>query len=104
MSAEIALRNAAALMRERAQTTPSPWRDNQSIENPAVFGTGYESGNPIHVASCSGSTAAHIASWHPAVALDAAELLEVIERDCGTSSLAYHAAAKFARTYLAEQA
>lgn len=86
VTAEIALLNAAALIRERALLA----RDEEwSTECTEHLG---------------GEMGAHAAPWSPAVALDAAEVLEVIERDCGTSSLAYHAAAKFARAYLGEQA
>jgi hypothetical protein len=86
MTAEL-LREAAALMRERAEAaTPGPWHpattgvecgDHWSvIEYPAM--------NPVaRVPSDDGSNddqrepdARHIASWHPAVALAVADVLD----------------------------
>lgn len=78
MTAET-LRRAAALMRERAEAaTPGPWDDTA----PSDWASGEES----WVWSESGTNvcithegddpdATHIASWHPAVALEVASLL-----------------------------
>lgn len=79
MSAET-LRRAAALMRERAEAaTPGPWR-------PYTTG-GWGHGNYVTTDDLSGvamqyalvwrpTDAEHIASWHPAVALAVADLLD----------------------------
>lgn len=98
MSADT-LRRAAALMRERAEAaTPGPWEVDH-------FGHGVRerSGRGLasaHNAKC--EVAAHIASWHPAVAMAVAEWLEVTARDVGTSSLAFHAATAAATAYLGD--
>lgn len=71
------LRRAAALMRERAEkATPGTWQANP---DGLVWANPPRLGDPV-----SGSTeiedAQHIASWHPAVALAAADWLEAEAR------------------------
>ena len=83
MSADL-LREAAAKMRERAEAaTPGPWqvhaddayqvgyarRDGEFDEQPMARVTGY--GGTVYPWD-----AEHIASWHPAVALAVANLLD----------------------------
>ena len=68
------LRRAAALMRERAapMLSGAPWEDRkgQVWRGPHV-----RTANTIPIASGMGMLAsAHIASWHPAVALSVADL------------------------------
>lgn len=69
MSASL-LREAAALMRERAEAArpDHPWYDRGDIaEGMAAF---TDSGDEPHI------DAEHIASWHPAVALAVADWLD----------------------------
>lgn len=70
------LREAAALMRERAEAaTPGPWErswDNQMI---AGYGSPCD-GEQLADFFDSESNAVHAASWHPAVALAVADWLE----------------------------
>ena len=89
MSAET-LRRAAALMRERAEAaTPGPWvRSGSSIETDHECSPGHDCwpvGDTYSGMKPDGSTyprdlnradAEHIASWHPAVALAVADLLD----------------------------
>ena len=90
MSAET-LRRAAALMRERAEAaTPGPWlADVLGSEGYAVREVngkpqpGSRIPRPVRVARCGyeewgtdKANAAHIASWHPAVALAVAGWLD----------------------------
>lgn len=106
MSAET-LRAAAALMRERAKN--------------AVGGTGASDWFPVKskvrssgglVCESASFEAEHIASWHPAVALAVADLLDVtaewVERDAIRSKLPMtqtdEAALTVATTYLGESA
>lgn len=124
MSAEI-LRRAAALMRERAEAaTPGPWSGNYVPESAVAnqhiierwFVMGCFDGNPRNptgpAAMCEYEPdAAHIASWHPVVALAVAEWLEATaaEND-NTGALEFlnfvgadaHAALVVARAYLGE--
>lgn len=102
------LRRAAAKIRENADgATPGPWydgphgarKDCRCVKTRAA-GRGRDYGE--FVAMYVTRDASHIASWHPDVALAAVELLDVIEKDVGTSSLAYKAAERFARAYLGE--
>ena len=112
MSADV-LRRAAALMRERAEgATPGPWeRDGgwafaapapESWEGPYLIGETYGTRND----------AEHITSWHPAVALAVADLLDAHAetydgadlRDGGRYSLEQDDwADAAARAYLGEQ-
>lgn len=79
------LRRAAALMRERAEAARAgAWRAEESkmTEGAHVIVAEWASG-PRRVATCAGSlpegnalNAEHIASWHPAVALAVAVLLD----------------------------
>ena len=91
MSAE-KLREAAALMRERAEAaTRGPWRaDGTTVggarHQPVVMG-GFDSSGSLQD-PCAPWDAEHIASWHPAVALavadwldEAADHLDVYEDD-----------------------
>lgn len=88
MSAEL-LRRAASLMRERAEAArPGPYTADAAPEmwnNPIVCGPEYpaEEEGRTHrfvIAECHGfskpANAAHIASWHPAVALAVADWLD----------------------------
>lgn len=107
MSAET-LRKAAALMRERAEAadTGHPWSAFRYI----VAGGPPES-TMGDVASTwpdtSGATAAHIASWHPTVALAVADWLDAEalrtysdHERCEASDCPKRAALEVARTYL----
>ena len=80
MSAEL-LRRAAKEMRERAEAAPtSPWHWEavgksgypQRVSNPGAVVIAECFENPDFPASC----AEHITSWHPAVALAVADLLD----------------------------
>jgi len=83
MSAEI-LRRAASLMRERAEAAEQPtggdrWiidrLDHYAAPNEVYTGPlGAESGDVATATDA--ATAEHIASWHPAVALAVAKLLD----------------------------
>lgn len=80
MSAETTLRRAAALMRERAEAAragvwfsegvevAARWRDPRSVA--LTYGSEVPEGNVAN--------AAHIASWHPAVTLAVADLLDYL--------------------------
>ncbi len=110
------LREAARLMRERAQAaTPGPWvaRHHPGLlvgyaQGPSPRDeNGFSQEHMGRVLPGYGGTvypwdAAHIASWHPAVALAVADWLEVTARDVGTSSLSFHSAIAVARAYLGE--
>lgn len=82
MSAET-LRRAAALMRERAESASgSPWQhvaiedEDGAADSYVISLTGFTSiGEDVGEAMAVGD-AEHIASWHPAVALAVAGLLE----------------------------
>ena len=110
MSAEI-LRRAARLMRERAEAADkdtfsrSPW-------SATIFDDGRAWLKPAHI-SMHGypNTAEHIASWHPAVALAAADWLEasaeaweISDPNYATSlraaAVGHRQALVFARAYL----
>lgn len=109
MSVDV-LREAAALMRERAEAALSypewAWKAERSM-----VAAGFET-TAVSIPEadesvfedryCSIADAAHIASWHPAVAMAVAEWLEVTARDVGTSSLAFHAATAAATAYLGD--
>jgi len=80
------LRKAASLMRERAEAaTAGPWSTYADETDHIVFdqyGIGVQSDASHDVVCYSGQVysrdAAHIASWHPAVALAVADWLEVV--------------------------
>lgn len=90
------VREAARLMRERAQAaTPGPWSPDETGTVCAVADLRPGDGpggkilppdGPMEVAECyrnerrgeRGHNAAHIASWHPAVALAIADLLYAV--------------------------
>jgi hypothetical protein len=79
MSAEV-LREAAALMRERAEyATTGPWTTPEPEDEywgpRDVVGPG-EPGFRYLICERAGNDAEHIASWHPAVALAVADWLE----------------------------
>ena len=112
MSADL-LRRAAALMRERAKAARagrwfadtedgtagvrSPWRFG--AQDVAVCDGSLPEGNAIN--------AEHIASWHPAVALAVADLLDTAADhfDPGGEFLpVYSEALKLAHAYLQEEA
>jgi len=100
------LRRAASLMRERAEAaTPGPWRvvaDSDTGETSVLGGPYDRYLADVHEWSTGIGNPAHIASWHPAVALAVADWLEVTARDVGTSTLAFHAALAVARAHLGE--
>lgn len=73
MSAEV-LRRAADLMRERAgRSIPSPWHVDRREDGRAWLCDRRERTISMHGYP---STAEHIASWHPAVALAVADWLD----------------------------
>lgn len=107
MSADL-LRRAATLMRERAEAaTSEPWTPQFGVvvSNPGP--------NAKYVADCydepggSVADAAHIASWHPAVALMVADLLHMaadhMEGRGNPCDSCVDQAATVARAYLGEQ-
>ena len=106
------MHHTATLMREQvADATPGPWNVDASrhgVYSMAQLGVagihGHVAEVDDHDADCGCTDAAHIASWHPLVALAVADWLDVTARDVGTSSLAYHAAAVVVRAYLGESA
>jgi hypothetical protein len=109
MSAEM-LRRAAALMRERAEAATRPvqspgWiagREGREFERLNEVYTGPECRDSRDLAVATfAADAQHIASWHPAVALAVADLLDTAP-DTGTSSITYHAALAVATAYLGE--
>lgn len=77
MSAEL-LREAAALMRERAKAaTPGPWSEVREGESLGCLAVVAGSDDELDVAPAVIPTnAAHIASWHPGVALAVADWLD----------------------------
>ena len=91
MSAAETLRRAADRMRERAEAARAGrWTTAHSALQPdlRLVVAGWES-EPRRVAACAGSlpegngaNAAHIASWHPAVALTVADWLDYIAETC----------------------
>jgi hypothetical protein len=119
MSAEV-LREAAALMRERAEAaTEGPWSTYvDPHDDPIVvdqYGLGVQSAVTYDVVCYSGQVysrdAEHIASWHPAAALAVADWLEATAAENNSpedSALGFlnfitadsHAALAVARTYL----
>jgi hypothetical protein len=66
------LREAAALMRERAESVPSPWVRSETQVHPA--------GRPGWVIFSSGvpEWGDYLQSWHPGVALAVADWLETV--------------------------
>ena len=115
MSAET-LRRAAALMRERAEAAcPSPWRLGEHSElGPYEVWGNDDRWNASEVATTltrlnrngtpsAAPNAAHIASWHPAVALTVASWLDgtadEFEDECPST---YGDALTVARAYLGE--
>ena len=113
MSAELLL-EAAALMRERAGAARAGnWRTEPSAITPDVTLVVAEWETDLRrVATCSGSlpegnyvNAQHIASWHPAVALAVADLLDRAADDHDeTPCPAIDAALAVARAYLGRDA
>ena len=79
MSAEV-LRRAAREMRERAEAatwTNMPW----DVDEIGAVWTQEDDGQPVPISSQStDEDAAHIASWHPAVALAVADLIDELLR------------------------
>lgn len=77
MSAEV-LREAAALMRERAEAaTPGPWEHlGDHLVWPSDMGPAANDPILAMVGDAHAESAAHIASWHPSVTLAVADLLE----------------------------
>lgn len=122
MSAEI-LRRAAALMRERAEAADSaPWTQDSSVRGDTVI---FNASGHWVTNVTSGRTYAeqvvtfdheerngeHIASWHPAVALAVADLLDDLaeteernHREMGFSPIDIGRHLAVARAYLGESA
>lgn len=113
MSAEL-LRRAAALMRERAEAnyvTPSPW----GFAGVDGHGFAVHHGEHDTVALYANlPDAKHIASWHPAVALAVANLLDSLAEHVESHDCEAHCepfgcqpvleATELARAYLGEDA
>lgn len=121
MSADL-MRRAATKMRERADAaTPAPWEHgHEGLQGGEVIrgrehrvARVYKANWPTYAPDC--ENADHIASWDPAVAMVAAELLEAgaaeidrrVARD-GVEVLervnpVFHAMTELARTYLHEE-
>lgn len=77
MSASL-LREAAALMRERAEAArPSPWAQNGRNGIHTRIGACVATTHS-HMDSTRKAEAEHIASWHPAVALAVADWLDAV--------------------------
>lgn len=104
----VILRRASERMRELAQAaTSGPWvghriglmggRVGVVVSQPHGAFVMVDRDNEART-----EDAAHLAAWHPAVALAVADWLDVTARDTGTSSLAYHAALAVARVFLGE--
>jgi hypothetical protein len=100
------LRTAARLMRERAEAaTPGPWS--------SFFGrVRLDDGRDLFLTTTAGgyADAAHIASWHPAVALAVADWLdiaaghqEVYEQEACGSPFLFGAALPVAHAYLGDR-
>lgn len=115
MSSEL-LRRAATLMRERAQAAaPGPWQVFASHRGGPMI-TDTEIGDVAKVAATGAreENATHIASWHPDVALTAAQVLtwaatlieaHEVNADCPCiPEPTYHALERFAYAYLGEVA
>jgi hypothetical protein len=135
MSAAETLQEAARLMRERAEgATPGPWYAPKRVPGPWCL---YPCGDPLHgedgacwgvevksqvkpgwnLSAATGhdrhrgeSDSAHIASWHPTIALAVADWLEATtaypyedcgKPDCGDCGM-WRAALSLARAYLGE--
>lgn len=102
------LRRAAALMRKRAEdSTPSPWRvvaDPDGVEVSVIGGPRDHYLADVHEWSTGLGNPFHIASWHPAVALAVADMLDRAadewEAEPGTCASYYGAAIDAARAYL----
>lgn len=108
MSADL-LRRAAASMRERANSaTPGVWKLwGMSVyadqDGTSDLDTAVHIADTTHEAGLRTFNAAHIASWHPAVALAVADWLdaEALYAETGTADPAPGALA-VARAYLGE--
>ena len=101
MSADV-LRQAAALMRERAEAVTARLT---KCERPDECSSDGFCGSP-QLADMWPNNAEHIASWHPAVALAVADWLDD-EADCWDPSfdgIAHYRAYIVATTYLGESA
>lgn len=105
------LRRAAALMRARAEAaTPGPWTagfNGESVQNlvnmrdhPATFAVVHSDEGPSPLSA----NTAHIASWHPGVALAVADLLDDEARIADKVGVFLaHVALAIARTYLSDE-
>ena len=115
MSAEL-LREAAALMRERAEAaTPGPWQVGEDADSGERFVYSERWTELAQVAEWSSGLGnpQHIASWHPAVALAVADWINGHARDlalagdhlpsCDSPGDVEHALT-VARTYLGRDA
>ena len=116
MSAET-LRRAAALMRERAEAaTPGVWRHTEHGIEAGEYAEVIVPGRVECMAYCYGGSSTldgdridldgdHIASWHPAVALAVADLLDLLARRSISTDLEHaerDAALAVARAYLGD--
>lgn len=114
MSIEVTVREAARLMRERARTaTPGPWAvpvanvfrvvaPGAPHYNPPMGMTPPYPWRIVHepdLYAPFAPDAAHIASWHPAVALAVADWLDAA---IGATKVQHDAALAVARAYLGE--
>lgn len=105
------IRRAAAAMRERAEAaTPGTWMPDpdEEVGTAEVIIEEYECHEVARISCDFGTDAAHIASWHPAVALAVADWLEVVagygEPQPGHGTRNFDAALVAARAYLGEDA
>ena len=106
MSAEL-LREAAALMRERADAaTPGPWFVATTLDGTSLA-VCRQKGLSLVADRPTDPDAAHIASWHPEVAKAVADLLDAFAGDdwsLGVPSLEATHALAVARAYLGGEA
>jgi hypothetical protein len=78
MTAEL-LREAAALMRERAEAaTPGPWMRAEPWDRAVGQVDGPWVAETTALGQATAANAEHIASWHPAVALAVADWLDAV--------------------------
>ena len=106
------LRDAAALMRKRAQVAnvpaPSPWQSHAATNGdptngPTVMRVSDASRTPIadtEYDRFGGAMTEHIASWHPAVALAVADVLDLLSEMVDDYPNDLEPAVDLARIYL----
>lgn len=98
------LARAASLMRERAKAaTPGPWTATDRYPHVVMQPDG-ESMVSTNLAALPAADAAHIAGWHPAVALAVAEWLDLAADRWAANGhvMTGHAALSVATAYLAD--